>query len=321
MIIGCFSSSTPITALSPHRFARARAFLAAHHVQLVCGALTGRRDGYRAGTIQARAAEINALIHDDRLDVLMATIGGNNTNAVLPYLDYEYLNRHPKTVVGYSDVTALLLAVQTQAPACRVIYGPALVASLGEWSPLVEPTWENFLTIVSAASHATVTVSAPEKWTDEACNWEQFEHPKKLRPNAWHYTQQPVLSGRLMGGNLNTMYGLFKSQYYPELQAGDLLFIEDAEKDAATLEKNFVMLQLAGVFQRVAGVILGKHALFDDAGTHRRPVDILLEVLNGQPLPIIYDYDSCHTVPMISTPLGSHVQIDAEQRTITFQDF
>jgi len=40
----------------------------------------------------------------------MATIGGTNTNAVLPYLDYAYLNQHPKTIVGYSDATALLLA-------------------------------------------------------------------------------------------------------------------------------------------------------------------------------------------------------------------
>lgn len=97
--------------------------------------------------------------------------------------------------------------------------------------------------------------------------------------------------------------------------------IEDAEKDAATVEKNFMMLKLAGVLDSVSGVLLGKHALFDDAGTKRRPVNILLEVMGNQPLPIIYDYDSCHTVPMISTPLGSYATIDARRQTITFEQF
>jgi len=117
------------------------------------------------------------------------------------------------------------------------------------------------------------------------------------------------------------MYGFLQSSYFPQLTDQDILFIEDAEKDAATLEKNFVMLQLAGIFKQVNGIILGKHALFDDQGTGRRPIDILLEVLNGQDLPIIYDYDSCHTVPMISTPLGSQVRIDAIEQTVTFSAF
>ncbi|WP_251898242.1 LD-carboxypeptidase [Lactiplantibacillus paraplantarum] len=107
MKIGYFSASTPITALSPKRYARARQFLATQGVVLVAGNLTGQRDSYRAGSIKKRAAEINALIHDDSLDVLMATIGGTNANSVLTLLDYDYLNQHPKTIVGYSDATAV----------------------------------------------------------------------------------------------------------------------------------------------------------------------------------------------------------------------
>jgi len=264
MKIGYYSASTPITALSPHRFARAQHFLAAQGVHLVAGTLTGQQDHYRSGSIQQRADELNTLIHDETVDVIMATIGGANTNAILPYLDYAYLNQHPKTIVGYSDATALLLAVQSQAPVCRVIYGPALVASLGEWSPLVETTWRNFMAIYQTPVQQSVTVTAPAKWTDEAANWEIYDHPKHLLANQWHYTSQPVLSGRLIGGNLNTMYGFLQSSYFPQLTDQDILFIEDAEKDAATLEKNFVMLQLAGIFKQVNGIILGKHALFDD---------------------------------------------------------
>jgi len=319
MKIGYFSGSTPITALSPQRFQRAKTFLRQRGVQLIAGKLTGKADGYRSGSIQERADEINTLIHEDTIDVIMATIGGTVTSSVLPYLDYSYLAQHPKTIVGYSDATALLLAIQTQAPSCRVIYGPALVASLGDWSPYVEQTWAYFKQIVTATG--PVTVTAPKTWTDEQANWETFDHPKQQHANAWHYIGESMLSGRLIGGNLDTMYGFFKSDYFPKLTTDDILFIEDAEKDAATVEKNFSMLKLAGVFDQVKGIILGKHACFDPAGTDRRPIDILQEVLGSQQLPIIYDYDSCHTIPMISTPLGSQVAVDALKQTITFSDF
>ncbi|GEP23267.1 S66 family peptidase [Lentilactobacillus diolivorans] len=319
--IGFCSTSTPITAISPKRFARAKAFLEGKGVKLIAGSLTGKQDHYRSGSILDRAAEVNQLIYNDEVGIIMATIGGTNTNSILPYLDYDYLNQHPKTVVGYSDATALLLAVQTQAPNCRTLYGPALVASFGEWPPFVNETWTAFEKIINTRHGHSVTIKAPTYWDDEAINWNDFERPKQQRPNQWHSIGASKLTGRIMGGNLNTIYGILGSNYFPKLSPNDLLFIEDAEKDASTVEKNFAMMRDAGAFDQVSGIILGKHALFDDSGTSRKPIDILLEVLNGQQIPIIYDYDSCHTVPMITTPLGAQTTINADDGTITFSRF
>ncbi|WP_412989942.1 S66 peptidase family protein [Pediococcus siamensis] len=319
--IGFYSSSTPITALSPQRFARAKTFLADKGITLVAGSLTGKRDGYRSGTIEARAAELNALIHNPQVEIVMATIGGTNSNALLPYLDYESLNRHPKTFVGYSDATAILLAIKSKAPACRVLYGPALVASFGEFESMVAETWTYFSKIIQTPRGGTVTVTAPKTWTDEALNWNTFERPKQKYPNRWVATQKTKLTGRLMGGNLNTMYGFLASPYFPVLTKNDLLFIEDAEKDAATVEKNFAMLKNAGIFDQVKGIVLGKHALFDDLKTGRQPLEILQEVLGNTSLPIIADYDSCHTIPMMTTPLGSWATFDATKMQVTFSDF
>ncbi|MFD1466129.1 S66 peptidase family protein [Lapidilactobacillus mulanensis] len=319
MKIGFFSSSTPITALSPQRFARAQDFLRSKQIELVAGSLTGKQDHYRSGSIQKRAAEINQLIHDPEVSVIMSTIGGTNTNAVLPYIDYEYLRSHPKTFVGYSDTTALLLAIYTQAPNCRVLYGPALVAAFGEFPPFVEQTWNYFQTMIDASIDTKIALTAPKFWTDERANWESFEHFKTTHENHWGYTTQPILSGKVVGGNLDTMYGFMGAKYFPKFSSDDLLFIEDAEKDAATVEKNFAMLKNAGVFDQVKGIILGKHALFDDRGTGRRPIDILLEVLNGADVPIIYDYDSCHTTPMMTTPIGARATFDAKKMTVEFE--
>lgn len=318
MKIGYFSSSTPITAISPIRFERAKKFLESKGIELVAGNLTGKSDFYRAGSIKERAAEINQLIHDDTVDILMATIGGLNTNAILEYIDFEYLQAHPKTIIGYSDATAFLLAVTVKAPACRVLYGPALVASFGEFSPIVDYTWENFEKIINNLS---TVVTAPDEWTDEAIDWQEYDRPKKMHQNKWGYTDEPILEGRIMGGNLDTMAGIIGSGYFPKFTSNDLLFIEDAEKDAAIVEKNFAMLKNIGVYQKVKGIILGKHALFDDLKTNRRPIDILLEVLGDTKVPIIYDYDSCHTVPMITTPLGSQAKFNAETMQVEFTKF
>ncbi len=321
MRIGFYSSSTGITALSPKRFRRAESFLKSKGAELVVGNLTGKNDFYRSASIRERAKEINDLIYDDSLDIIMSTIGGSNTNSVLPYIDYSYLAKHPKTFVGYSDASALLLAVKTQAPNCRVLYGPALVASFGEWPPYNELTWQYFKKIVDTPSKTLVSFKAPDFWTDEKANWEDFEHEKKNHKNLWKYINSPVLSGRLIGGNLNTIYGILASRYFPKISDGDILFLEDSEKDAATVEKNFAMIKDAGIFDKAKGIILGKHALFDDDGSNRLPIEILQEVLNNRKLPIIYDYDSCHTIPMITTPIACQVRIDAKNMTVSFADF
>ena len=64
---------------------------------------------------------------------------------------------------------------------------------------------------------------------------------------------------------------------------------------------------------------MGKHELFDDKGTDRTPLDVLLEVLNGKDIPIFYGFDSCHTHPMLVTPLGIQGRIDFDNDRFTLE--
>lgn len=73
------------------------------------------------------------------------------------------------------------------------------------------------------------------------------------------------------------MYGFIGTPYFPEIVEGDILLVEDCLKNAAVVEKNFAMLKLHGVFNKVSGIILGKHECYNDLGTGRQPYDILLE--------------------------------------------
>ena len=84
--IGFFSPSSPATHFAPQRFQRAKTYLHAKGFELVAGALTGNSDHYRSGSIQQRANELNSLIRDPQVRCIMATIGGNNSNSLLPYI-------------------------------------------------------------------------------------------------------------------------------------------------------------------------------------------------------------------------------------------
>lgn len=314
--IGIFSPSSPITYSCPKRFERAKKYLQDKGFKIVEGNLTGKYDFYRAGSIKERAEELNNLIRDPEVKCIMSTIGGMNSNSLLPYIDYEAFKKNPKIIIGYSDVTAILLAIYEQT-GISTYYGPALVASFGELSPFVDSTYRYFKEITMDEIKIPYVFEIPQYWTDEYVNWETQDRGKEERENKWITIYEGVARGRVIGGNLNTMQGIWGSKYMPEIKDGDILFIEDSLKDAATIERSFSFLKVNGVFDRISGIILGKHELFDDLKTGRKPYEILLEVLGDKRLPFIADFDCCHTHPMFTLPIGCEIELDATNKKVS----
>ena len=193
-----------------------------------------------------------------------------------------------------------------------LFYGPAAASSFGELPPFVDWTFQNFQQILSKDLALPYTYPLPPVWTDEYINWSQQDRSKEQYSNRWICVHPGCVQGRLIGGNLNTMEGFFGTEYMPPIQDGDILFLEDSLKDACTIERSFSLLKLAGVFDKVSGIILGKHEKFDDNGTGRAPYEILLEVLGSPQIPILADFDCCHTHPMLTLPIGCTVLLDAD---------
>ena len=314
-LIGFFSPSSPATAFAPKRYQRASRFLQEKGFELMLGKLTGQQDNYRSGSPKARAEELNDLIRNPKVRCIMSTIGGYNSNALLPYIDYEALKKDPKIIMGYSDVTALLLGIYTKTGLVS-FYGPALVASFGEFPPLVEDTFASFKALLCDNTQPPFTYVMPTHWTDYMIDWESQTQAKPVQENHWQFYGQGQYQGRLIGGNLNTLSGIWGTPYMPEIKKGDILLIEDALLAAPQIERAFHQLKLAGVFDKVTAIILGKHELFDDKGSNKQPLDILLEALDGQNIPIFNGFDACHTHPMLVCPIGVQVEIDFDLNSI-----
>ena len=83
------------------------------------------------------------------------------------------------------------------------------------------------------------------------------------------------------------------------------------------MERSFSLLKVNGVLDRVGGILLGKHELFDDGGTGKRPWEVLLEVMGLPCCPVLAEFDCCHTHPMLTLPLGVEAELDADGQTLT----
>ena len=246
----------------------------------------------------------------------MASVGGYVSNAILPYLDYDYLRAHPKLIVGHSDITSLLLGIYAQT-GMATYYGPNLVTSFslpGEYATIAMNALEG------VAGLNSYTHIFPTVYSDTNIDWIQVSPDSiKLLPksNSYRTIHSGCVEGRLIGGNLSTLSSIMGSPYMPEIQAGDILFLEDIGGTPDFCERYFSLLAINGIFDKIGGLILGKHKSYDDLGTNHSETDVLLEILGERKIPILADFDCGHTVPILTLPIGRTVRLDTQRQILT----
>lgn len=310
--IGVFSPSWTVIHEAPEAAACAEEFLRSQGFKVKRGKLWGKTDTYRTGTANKRADEFNELLLDPEVDILMASVGGFVTNAMLPYIDYEYFSQHPKIVVGMSDVTSLLMALYAKT-GVTVYYGPNMI-SYARCEKYAQTALTAFINAVN--EHGGYTCQMPDTYSDEIINWNKIPSTEREIENKMVTLSGGRAVGRLIGGNLNTLTSVWGSEYMPEIREGDILFLENTEEWAAYVERYVSWLKLCGVFDRIGGLVIGKHRAFDDQGTGRKPYEILLEVIGEPRFPILAEFDCGHTAPMLTMPIGVTAELDADRQTL-----
>jgi len=314
--IGIFSPSCAATAWIPERTKLAFEFLETRGHRVIYGDLTGKDAGYRSGTILERAEELNALIRNPDVRCIMAASGGYVSNSILPYLDYDALRQDPKLIVGYSDVTAILLAIYAKT-GLITFYGPNLIPVFGEAKPYSEESYQYFRQIVCDCNQLPHAYMMPKCWTEDSVGAEETDVECTSAQNHWICVRSGQAQGRLIGGNLDTLYGIWGSEYMPEIMNGDILYLEENRGNPQSIERAFSHLELCGVFQRIGGLVLGKSADYRSGNTGKQFWEVPMEILDQYHFPILAEFDCAHTKPMHTLPIGCAVSLDAGRKQLS----
>ena len=317
--IGIFSPSCPATAWIPERTQLAAEFLKKRGAKIVPGTLWGKEAHYRSGSIQERAEELNSLIRDPDIRCIMAASGGYVSNSILPYIDYEALRRDPKIIVGYSDVTTVLLAIYAKT-GLVTFYGPNFISVFGEALPYSEQSHQYFQEIVSGKSKFPYSYEMPRFWTEDSVGLEEPEYECEARENQWISVRKGQIRGRLIGGNLNALDGIWGSPYMPEICDGDILYLEEKRKTPEQIEHAISHLELCGVFSKIGGLVFGKCQDYSPKGTGLTFWEATMETLDKYNFPILAEFDCGHTKPMHTLPIGCRVELDSEKKQLILLD-
>jgi muramoyltetrapeptide carboxypeptidase len=252
----------------------------------VVGAHVLERDGYLAGTDAHRLADLNKFAADPTIDGIWCIRGGYGTMRLLDGVDYDAWQRHPKPLIGYSDISALHAAIGQRA-ALITFHGPTARAELTAFSR------ESLRCAVADGTDSTGTAL----------------DASTLQPGR--------AEGRLVGGNLALVSSLIGTRYEPSFD-GAILVLEDVNESVYRLDRMFTQLRLSGALDQLAGIALGQFTeIPDESAADTRPLlDLLYEVADQCAVPCLANLPIGHTADQWTIPLGATAELDADNKTL-----
>lgn len=246
-----------------------------------------RRHGYLAGSDTERAELLMRLFADESVKAIFCARGGFGSMKLLPLLDFEAIRAEPKILVGFSDITTLLVAIYQQ---CGIVtfHGP-LVTSLGKRS---EKTVSALMDAISSYK------------------------PLVLTPSKSVVLHAGQASGPVIGGNLATLTHLIGTPYEPAFER-HLLFLEDRGESPYRIDRMLSQLHLSGRLEGVAGVILGT---FEECGSLEDVYAIVKEVFRHTGIPVLAGFELGHGTENITVPVGLHADLDTDDASLRFRE-
>ena len=314
------SPSAPAVAWWPHRISRATAYLESLGLAVRLMPNAAASSGWVSASAEARASDINEAFRDPDIAAIIAGIGGNHSNQLLPYLDFDLIGANPKIFQGYSDITVLHWAFQKHAR-LRTFYGPAFMVGLAELPAPLAYT-DRYLRAAWFGGKPYDIEPAAE-WTEEFVDaFAPADHTqvRSLTPSdGWTTIRPGVADGPLMGGCLETIcWHLKGSAAWPDDLAGAVVFLETSEEapSPSHVDAYLTDLEQLGVFDQAAGLLVGRPRGYSPEDTLR-----LWQVVEARTaaagLPVLANIDLGHTDPMLTLPLGAQVRLDAGAKSFS----
>lgn len=261
-----------------------------------------REYGYLAGPDEVRAAEIMAAFEDPDVDAIFPGTGGYGVTRILDALDYRSIRRHPKLLIGFSDITGLHLAISRRA-GLITFHTPNPQYGLGSEDGLSEFSAMYFWRALLKSSYYDDEGNRlPQGWTYEFP--EEVPAPKTLATGK--------ARGRLVGGNFSLIAATMGTPYEVQTR-GRILFVEDVREAPYRIDRFLSTLRLAGKLDELNGVILGQftHTVKEGQEPSEFSVQQVFEQYFADlGIPVIYDFPVGHYKFNATLPIGAMVELE-----------
>ncbi|MUP46733.1 LD-carboxypeptidase [Gramella sp. BOM4] len=296
--IGIVSPASAIFETEPYEVARET--FEAMGLKVKFGQFTSNRYGHLAGTDEERAEELNDMFRNQDVKAIIALRGGSGSARILDKLDYEAIRNNPKIFAGYSDITALHLAIFKKT-GLVTFHSPVAVSTWNSFS------YDYFKKLLFDGEQ--ISYENPQEKGDNLA----------ITKNRIRTITPGKASGQLLGGNLSVMTGIMGSDYFPEDWKGKILYLEDVGEKIYAVDRMMSQLYLGGVFEQISGFVFGKCSDCDPGGSGYGSLT-LEEVIDHYIKPLgIPAYSGAmigHIDDNATIPNGIQAEIDAEKGSI-----
>lgn len=257
--------------------------------------------GNYGGLPEQRLDDLHAMFADPDVKAVWAIRGGSGCIQLLAHLDYELIRRNPKILIGYSDITALHLAIQKKV-GLVTFHGPVASSTFSDYS---------VTQLMNVLMH-------PE---DEYTIPMALENSRKAEDEP-HYALRTVVpgvcEGPLTGGNLCLVSALVGTEYAAHYKGG-ILFLEEVNEAPYRIDRMMMQLQLSQEFGQAAGVMLG---ICENCGPQDSDISLTLDETTDQHLrplkvPAVTGYSFGHIRHQFTIPMGIRARLDTGRQTLT----
>ncbi|WP_066074273.1 S66 family peptidase [Neobacillus soli] len=294
--------------------------------RISCGDTVWTQNKAKSAPALKRAEEFNAMMDESEIDIIIPPWGGELLIEILEHIDYENIKN--KWVLGYSDISGLLLAI-TLKTGIATAHGTNLIDLRGEFSDETTAMWQS---VLSTNTGETVLQHSSDNYQKE---W-QHDHPS---PCVFHLTEQTSwktvsnrkvkLQGRLLGGCIDiirhlvgTPFGDVQNFRKQHIHGEPVIwYLENCEMNTADLRRSLVQMKLADWFDQCEGLLFGRSPANMPVNNYTVE-DVYKDLADELEIPIIYDIDCGHVPPQITFINGAYAEVEiAEGKGTVWQTF
>ena len=301
--IGLLTPATPTT--DPDRLDAAHRALKYFGFSVKVGKNVGHRAGYFGSSPAARLDDLHTMFRDTEVNAVFALRGGYGSQHLLDGMDFDLIRKNPKIFLGYSDITAMHLAINKHS-GLVTFHGPNMLSEFTEY------TQQNFRRAMFEAKPLGLLKNPEEK--------------NQIRPK--HHIRT-IKAGKatapIIGGNLTLISTLMGTPYEVDVR-GKIFLIEDIGEEPYRIDRMLTQLKLAGKFREAAGVIVGECVdcgpsdYKPSTGSNFSLGEVLDEHLGKLNVPVFYGLTFGHTDDQLTLPLGVMATMDANQGTLEIKE-